>query len=524
LISRIFLAIVVSLLILGRVQAQVQLERLFPAIVTIGSETVVKAEGKFPTWPVQVVSDRSDVNITASAESGQFKVVVAASATPGVAWIRLHDAKSVSQLVPLLIESTPVQMEVEPNNRIADATAITLPNVVCGRLEKGGDVDAYRFSVVQGQTLVASVVANEILASPMDAVMQLVDLNGNVLLQSDDSRRLDPQLIYQVEQDTDLLLRVFAFPETPNSTISYAGGASFVYGLQVTSGEFVDHVLPLLQIGDDASKAKRFGWNLQETASSLGGTWRPHGPAEATIVIESETAEPAKTDSLPCVFSGHIAAPGEVDRLQFAGTKGSKYLVRVFSQRLGFLVDSVVTVVNVADETKSFVNDDGQRNQYDSTVEFTAPDDAQYEVRISDLVDGYGPRHAYSVVVAEAKPTVELTMPDDHFTLAAGATIELTVSIERQSGFDQPLSVIADQLPAGVTCDAVVSEVKGDTSKTVKLKLVADKTAAPFAGTFRFVAKPTAEPADSPQEGVTASYRLRGLFPISDLWLIVAAP
>jgi hypothetical protein len=145
-------------------------------------------------------------------------------------------------------------------------------------------------------------------------------------------------------------------------------------------------------------------------------------------------------------------------------------------------------------------------------------------VRISDLVDGYGPRHAYSVVVAEAKPTVELTMPDDHFTLAAGATIEVTVSIERQSGFDQPLSVTADQLPAGVTCDAVVSEVKGDTSKTVKLKIVADKTAAPFAGTFRIVAKPTAEPADSPQEGVTASYRLRGLFPISDLWLIVAAP
>ncbi len=510
--------------ILDRVQAQVQLDWLFPAIVSAGSETVVNAEGKFPTWPIEIVSDRSDVKITASEESGQLKVAVADNATPGVAWIRLHDAKSVTQLVPLLIESMPAQMEVEPNNRIADATAITLPSVLCGRLEKSGDVDTYRFSAVQGQTLVASVVANEVLASPMDAVLQLVDLDGNVLLQSDDSRRLDPQLVYQVEQDADLLLRVFAFPETPNSTISYAGGASFVYGLRVTHGEFIDHVLPLLQMGDDVSKVKRFGWNLQEAASSMGWAWRPTGPAEATIVFESETAEPAKTDSLPCVFSGHIAARGEVDRLRFAGTKGCKYLVRVFSQRLGFLVDSVVTVVNVADETKSFGNDDGQRNQYDSAVEFTAPDDAQYELRITDLVDGYGPRNAYSVVVAEAKPTFELTVPDDHFTLAAGATIEITVSIDRQSGFNQPLSITADQLPSGVTCDAVVSEVKGDTSKAVRLKIAAEKNAAPFTGTFRIVAKPTTQSPDSPLEHATASYRLRGLFPISDLWLSVAAP
>jgi len=475
-------------------QGQIQLDRFFPPAVGVGQSLEIKVEGKFPEWPIELVTDCGHVSVQAAEKSGQVVVEVNELATPGVVWVRGLDKTSASGLVPLLIEPLVPVAEVEPNETLENATQVELPGIVTGRLSKSGEVDTFRVGVKEGETLVVSVLANQLLQSPMDAVLQIVDANGHVLAQADDQRGLDPQLVYEVKRDQTLLIRLFAFPETPNSTIGFAGAATFVYELRVTTGAFVDHVLPLNQqlmavVGEAGAGVVAQGWNLPDgsaakngTANQFGGSsifltdalgWQYQGSHVARGDEFFESAELVVMEKTPCSYSGRIAAAGEIDRVQLAVKKGKKYRVAVHARRSGMNLDSVLRVVDLEDGKELGRNDDVTRGKYDARVDFTAKEDERVEVQISDLVDGFGMRHAYTVVVAVVEPSVEVTVAEDHFAVKAGEALEIPVTIGRRDGYASKLLISAVGLPEGITTEAVVSETKGDSSKAVKLKITA---------------------------------------------------
>ncbi len=235
-------AVMIGMTVASIAKAQVNVDRLYPPAVKTGESTIVTAEGKFPVWPAEVVCDRDDVTFVAQKDAGKWSVQVSPDARPGVAWVRFFDPKAASDLLPILVSRVPVHTESEPNDRRSQAGAVELPVNITGKLGKGGDSDAYRVLLGQGDRLLACVTANEVLAAPMDAVLQVTDLSGNVLAQTDDVRGLDPQILYQADRDGDVIVRVFAFPETPNSTIGFGGSPAFVYALELTKGAFLDHV------------------------------------------------------------------------------------------------------------------------------------------------------------------------------------------------------------------------------------------------------------------------------------------
>ncbi len=535
----VLVAVLMTCVPVAEATAQVQLDRFYPPAVSVGGEATIKGEGKFPVWPLDVVCDREEIKVIPSEESGSFRIVVPNNAAPGVAWIRLHDPASASSLVPLLIEPQQPVTETEPNNSLEEAGKVDLPGVFVGRLEKSGDVDTLRISVRSGQTLVVSAVAHRVLRSPMDAVLQLLDQSGHVIVQVDDVRGMDPQIVHHVQQDGELLVRLFAFPETPNSTIGYAGAASHVYLLRLTSDAFVDHVLPLVVSGDNPAAQPR-GWNLPEKADverspptavspsiayvpgTLGWQCQLRGPADSIHQFESrEENKTATAPTLPFIFSGHIEHPAEVDRIQFEVLKGKSYRASVHSRKFGFTLDSVLRLVNPRDGSELGRNDDRERNQYDAALDYTAKEDGLVELQISDLVDAHGPRHAYSIVVEERKAGVKLSLAADHFAVKAGATVEIPIAIERQNGFNEKLQIIVEGLPAGVQAEPVDSEAKGATAKSVTLKLTADK-GVQSQGTFRVngyrvdaEGRPTGDP-------FTAIHSLRETIAIEDIWLTVA--
>ena len=470
-------------------QGQIQLDRFFPPAVGVGQSLELKVEGKFPEWPIDLVTDCGNVSVKAAEKSGQVVVEVNELATPGVVWVRGLDKTSASGLVPLLIEPLVPVSEVEPNETLENATQVELPSIVTGRLSKSGEVDTFRVVVKEGETLVVSVIANQLLQSPMDAVLQLVDPNGHVLAQADDQRGLDPQLVYESKRNQTLLIRLFAFPETPNSTIGFAGAATFVYELRVTTGAFVDHVLPLNQQVMAVAGGVVQGWNLPDgsvaengSSNHFGGSaifltgalgWQYQGAHAARGNEFFETAEVPVMESTPCSYSGRIATPGEIDRVQLAVKKGKKYRVAVHARRSGMNLDSVLRVVDLKDGKELGRNDDATRGKYDARVDFTAKEDGRVEVQISDLVDGFGMRHAYTVAVAVVEPSVEVTVAADHFAVKAGESLEIPVTIGRRDGYASKLLISAVGLPEGTTTEAVVSETKGDSSKAVKLKITA---------------------------------------------------
>lgn len=542
-------------------------ERLYPPAARAAAEATIAIEGKLPQWPVRIWCDRSDISVRPAEESGKLIVNVPAEAPPGVAWLRLQDDKSASALLPLLIETAPLTVAAEPNDRLADATRVELPAAIVGKLEKGGDIDSFSVSVAAGQRLVVSVMANRILGSPMDAVLQVTDLAGNVLAQTDDTRGLDPQLSYPSATGGQYLIRLFAFPKETNSTIGYAGGANYVYRIHATVGPQLDYTLPLLVSAERASGGngeagavtlRPFGGNLADNTPlrisppsavsppiavappALG--WFPLGLAplaDSVAWVDLGAEDVATLASLPAIVSGQIDRPTTVKKLTLPLEPGKKYRAQVFSRRNGLSVDSLLTVIDPATGTQLARNDD-TGNERDARVDFSLPaatkEPAAVELRLSDLVGGHGYGHAFSLLVAPIEPSVRLTVAADHFRVVAGDKVEIPVPIQRLDGASQPLRIVAEGLPPGATCEAVTSEAKGDSSKEVKLTIqtAAEAAGMPlrFQGPFRIVAypAPTAEaPADAPAPApvaplAVANRTLEEGFSLGDLWLTISPP
>lgn len=514
-------------------EAQIKLDRLFPPVVSVGAKTTATAEGKFPKWPPKVECDNHDVSISMGEESGKLTVEVADGVSSGVAWLRFFDDQSATPLMPLVFSSGDVFSETEPNDKRSQANQISVPTVVVGRLSKNGDSDAYGVSIQAGQTLVVSATANQVLKSPMDAVLQLTDLRGNVIAQSDDVRGLDPQLVFKTDMNQDLLVRLFAFPETPNSTVGFAGSASFVYTLDVTTGPFVDHV------ASDGKTIIPFGYNLDEhnmVASApndrepssllsppvatfqgaLGWSWL--SPVQDTVnqVLPGEVFD----GTLPAVLFGHITKPDETHRYSFQASKGTKYRAEVRAKSDGFLLDSKLTVNEQKSGKTLASNDDVSRGRYDAAVDFTAADDGLVDVSISEMLGGFGPRHFYQLSIHPSKPLCGLSVSQDPFLVQKEKPLEITVTVKRSFGFDRKVQIVATDLPNGITSDPVFSESKGNTAKSVTLKLTAGEGSQGH-GRFRIVGTVFNDDDTPSKETIDANFELRPAFPVTEFWLTV---
>ena len=522
-----YLTLLLSASWIGVVQGQVKLDRFFPPVVARGSDANFVGEGKFPEWPVKVACDRKDIQIAPQKDSGKFLVAVGKNAPPGVTWIRVYDGTSASNLTPILITSATTTAEAEPNNKNSDATRLSLPTTAFGKLEKGGEVDSYRVSLGAGQRLVASVTANQVLGSPMDAVLQLTDLSGNIILQSEDVRGLDPQIAYLAESKCELLLRLFAFPEVPTGTIDFAGSAAFVYTIDVTTGPFVDHAIidtegNVVPIGINLvanakathTDATKYSPDMVSVDGAMGWAWSPNlVPTAATPITSKGTAS-----ELPAFSMGHIASAGQIETFRFDAQKGKKYRIESWSKKAGFLMDSELTLLDTKSNAPLASNDDQSRGKYDSVLDYTAKEDQNLTVSLRDLVDGFGRRHLYQLSIREFVPEAQLTVSTDHFSVEKDKPLEVSVNVVRDRGFNSRIRISATDLPDGVHCDAVVSEPKGETAKQVKLSLK-NTNAKPTHRDFSIVGETVDQDNQPTGTKFKASFALRPVINIDSFWL-----
>lgn len=516
--------------------AQIQVDRVYPPAVQIGQVSVLKAEGKFPKWPATIICEHDDLEITAGEDAGVLELNVPEDTPPGIAWIRLYDDQSASDLFPVFIERENVQLEAEPNNRISESNQTALPILIAGKLEKSGDLDSHAVELSAGQTLVASLRANQIMASPMDSILQLVDSRGNVVAQSDDVQGLDPQLVYEVKADATFHVRVFAFPETPTGTIGFAGSPAFVYLLRLTTEPLLDHVLPFLVASNFTQNSLATGWNLPSkkkplqwigqnpVTSSLpeasGWHWHDLAPVNSEFLFESGDELAVTASRLPLVFSGHLSQAGETDRIRFAVKSGQRYRASVYARRFGFELDSVLRLIDPASGKELVRNDDLARNEYDAALEYNAASNAEVELQISDLVDNHGTRAAYSVLVQPVMPKVKLSVAAGRFSLTTDKDAEITINVTRIDGDTSNVRIMTQDLPAGVSGTEVVSQAKGDSAKSVKLTLTCGSEVT-AQGAFQIVGQRLDQDDKPMGEPIAATYQIAKLFERSRFWLSV---
>jgi len=499
----------------------------FPAGAQRGTDPEITIAGEFPQWPAKVWSSRPEISVGALEAKNHFRVTIPADAAPGIVWLRPYDTQGASSPVPFVVGLSPEAKEEGDNDLANEPQQAAMPVVMNGKLEKGGDVDSYGVSLKAGQTLVANVQAHVPLGSPMDSVLQVCTPQGLVLAQNDDGAGLDPLIAYKAPRDGDYVVRLFAFPEKPNSSIAFAGGDTFVYRLLLTAEAYVDHAMPLAATSSEPAKPTLLGWNLPENATAElalvekeAWAYSPQavGAVElaqvetATITAVSSSLESPQAITLPATMTGKISTPGQADAYRFSAKKGERWQFEVFAQRLHFPLDAVLKIYDATGKLLT-EKDDASRTEQDPLLLQTIPADGDYTVVVADLNDHYGFRYVYRLEASLVEPDYALTLAADAFEAKQGESAEVVVAIARANKFVGPIEVSAVDLPQGVACEAVVSKMGDDSEKSVKLKLTS--TGEPVAGRF------TIRGASDPKERF-ASFVLKGGRTGRDAWITIA--
>jgi len=509
-------------------------KRLFPPGGQRDSVVTVQLKGAPGDGPLQFWTDKKQLVFEVADDRESAELTIPADAAAGVHWVRAYNEFGASEPVPFLVGLVDETTEVEPNNSPDEATSLESTAItVTGTLEKSGDVDVYRVSVAAGRTLVASIVANEILGSPMDSVIDILDHRGAVIVSNDDDHGMDSLATVEVRTDGEYWIRVYALPATPNSTIRLAGGGDYVYRLTVTSEAMISHTLPAVITAGSQQQVSVEGWNLSEqqrtatvaatneAAASLDVATLPCHIAAVSHPSHTEHTQEQETPllTLPSSATGTIREAGEVDEWRFAGSKGQKVTVSVDARSLHSLLDPVL---RISDETGKVLKeaDDRSKQDLDCTAAVTLPADGTYSVAISDRYDSGGHRHFYVLNCSEPEAEFHATVSASRYTIPAEGKLEIPVAIERSNGHKHELIIELDGLPEGCTSQPVTSTADGDTAK--KVTLVIERDEGTFPGTQTPVRVTCTDREANVSSAATAELGSSGMT-TTDIWLTVPA-
>lgn len=344
--------------------------------------------------------------LPAEPQVNQFAVTIAADVPPGVYDVRAIGTFGVSNPRSFVVGTLPEVKEQGGNNVREKAQAIELNTTVNGTADANNS-DWYKFTAKAGARLIIDCWAQRI-DSHADATLELYDAAGKQLARSRDFNRRDPLIDVAIPADGEYFLRLYDFV--------YAGGTQYFYRFTVSSGPYVDYILPPAGTPGTKGQFTLYGRNLPGGAPADGLTieGRPLeklaveiaipadktteraapgtlvkpeeseidgfeyrlvtpqgasnacflGYAAAPVVLEQEpNDEPAKANvvTAPCEFVGEFGPRGNPDWLQFDAKAGEVFWVEALSERLGLPTDPAVLIQRV---TK---NDKGEEQVADIT-------------------------------------------------------------------------------------------------------------------------------------------------------------
>ncbi len=309
-------------------------------------------------------------------------------------------------------------LEAEPNNELAQATPVQLPNAFNGILEAPGDVDHFRFAAKKGQVYEVECYGRRI-RSPIDPVM---NAQGGGIVSNDDSRGPDSYFRFQVPADGEYVLRI--------SDHLGRGGKDFVYRVEFHT------VKPTLSLGIPrterygqyrqqiyVAQGNRFGTVVTATRTNFGGDLILEGndlPAGMTMVAEPM---PANQGTMPVVFEVAPDAPL------------SGKLVDFFAKH----ADPNVAI----------------RGQFRNRADFVvgAPGQSLYRWKDVDKL---------AVAVVEELP-FKIDIVEPKAPLTQNGSMQLKIVATREEGFTKPINVILPYLPPGVGSAPNVTIPEGQT-------------------------------------------------------------
>ena len=279
--------------------------------------------------------------------------------------------------------------EAEPN-AIMNPQAISLPATISGTIfneTADPDQDVFRFHAEKGKPLMVEVKASRD-KSPLDSFVEILHSDGKPVLQTRLLAVRDSYFTFRgKDSDTSDDFRMFNWQEMELNQYLY------------TDGEVVKLWL------------------------------YPRGPD-----------------------SGYKVYPGFGNRFTYFGTTPTSHAL----QAPAFIVeahrpDEVLTATGLPEFPIYFENDDDPLRQWgsDSRLMFDPPADGDYLVRIRDARDFQAADFKYQMLVRTPQPDFSIEVGGTDVKLFPGVGHELSFKATRLDGFDGPIEIIAENLPAG---------------------------------------------------------------------------
>ena len=482
------------------------LDHIFPIAVQVGTTNSIIAVGKFDPWPAKVWMDAAGVEFKPETNSGKFTVEVAADAPVGPHLIRLFNEQGASAPRFFVVAREPQLAEQEPNDDFAKPQRVErFPASIHGRLEKSGDVDSFAVALQAGQTFIASVEAFT-LASPVDAAVRLVDERGVQVAWNHDGRTFDPFLVWTAKSSGTYVLQIFGFAYPAESDVKFTGNAKCIYRLHVSHGPNLRYTLPLgVQRGTETA-LRIAGWNCSpelQREIQFDGHSLPVESSRASLqlpgydntvilpvgdgpeLLEQEPnnlAAEANPIDMPGAVSGCIEKAGDEDRFRIEGRKDEKFLLEVQSAALGFPLDAWLELEDL--EGKELAKNDDSGGA-DPKLEWTPATNRAFVAVVGNVLQRGGSDYLYRLNIRRATPALKINVSETAFTITAGKTNQLKVTVKRLNGFKRELDVSVRGLPEGLEALPVeIPEKDGDFS----IQLVALAEVKPFSGPLQIIA------------------------------------
>ncbi len=339
-------------------------------------------------FPLSMPANReTEVEVTGFNVPAGLKVKVPAAAG-GEVDVPL-EAKTYRQRKPLkvVVGNLPETLEAEPNDNAAQATPLSVPGTVGGRIQAVADNDYFRFESKAGQTWIVETDAAR-RGSPVDTAIEVLSADGKPI----------ERVLLQAVRD---------------SYITFRGIDGNSRDCRLTNWEEMQ-LNQLVYLNGEVVKLFR----------------SPRGPDSGFLFYEGDGGKRL------CYFdtTGTVHAVDEPCFIVEPHAPGSK------------LVSSGLPVIPLY-----YVNDDdGQRRLgSDSRLTFTAPADGAYVVRVRDARDDGGPRFAYRLTVRPPRPDFNVRLAGASPTVEAGSGKRFALEVDRIDGFEGEVQVDLSGLPEG---------------------------------------------------------------------------
>jgi len=510
--SRLVAALVLCavLLTFGSVEAANPLfSTTIPRGAQIGTEQKVVFYGERLSDAEEILFHHPGITVkelkVLDAKKVQATLVIAPDCRIGEHHLRLRCRSGISYARNFWISQFPNVAEVEPNDDFENPQKIDL-NVTVEAEAKTEETDYYEVTAEKGDRLSVEIeglrinnIRNNIAIDPFVSILnkdrfEIASADGSALLKQESI------LSIEVPEDGEYIIEV--------RDCAYQGRGRYrahigtfprplaVYPAGAKAGSEAEFKLIGDVKGDYATKVKLPLKTVEGTHGVFGAQngVKPPSPnpvrvSEFDNFLETEPNNSSKEPNLyggtlPVAFNGILEKPGDLDYFKFKAKKDQSFRFRAFANTIGSPVDPVLNIYDA--NMKSLVGSDDADGTKDSKVNFKAPADGEYFVRMRDMLNNGGPNFVYRIEAQPRSPSIDVTMPEmlrrelqyrKQFNVPRGGYYAMVVNTARRnmSGelvFDMP------ELPEGVTWESATIP-KTVSQFPILLKASAD---APIAG------------------------------------------